>query len=77
MTPTRLRGVRDAVGRRHDVPLRRPVGHEAIRFASGMIRIYNPVQKVQVFGALSAVDFGDAPTAPGYIEHTLAGSRST
>jgi agmatinase len=36
-----------------------------------MIRTYNPVQKVQVFGALSAIDFGDAPTAPGYIEETL------
>jgi agmatinase len=46
-------------------------GPEAIRSASGMIRTYNPVQKVQVFGALSAVDFGDAPTAPGYIEETL------
>jgi hypothetical protein len=46
-------------------------GPEAIRSASGMIRTYNPVQKVQVFGALSAVDHGDAPTAPGYIEETL------
>lgn len=46
-------------------------GPEAIRSASGMIRTYNPVQKIQVFGALSAVDFGDAPTAPGYIEETL------
>jgi agmatinase len=26
---------------------------------------------VQVFGALSVVDHGDAPTAPGYIEETL------
>jgi agmatinase len=46
-------------------------GPEAIRSASGMIRTYNQAQKVQVFGALSAVDFGDAPTAPGYIEETL------
>jgi agmatinase len=46
-------------------------GPEAIRSASGMIRTYNPVQKVQVFGSLSVVDFGDAPTAPGYIEQTL------
>jgi agmatinase len=46
-------------------------GPEAIRSASGMIRTYNPVQKVQVFGALSVVDHGDAPTAPGYIEETL------
>jgi len=36
-------------------------GPEAIRSASGMIRTYNPVQRVQVFGALSTIDFGDAP----------------
>jgi agmatinase len=47
-------------------------GPEAIRSASGMIRTYNPVQKAQVFGALSVIDYGDAPTAPGYIEETLA-----
>ena len=47
-------------------------GPEAIRSASGMIRTYNPVQRVQVFGALSSIDYGDAPTAPGYIEETLA-----
>lgn len=46
-------------------------GPEAIRSASGMIRTFNPVQRVQVFGALSSIDFGDAPTAPGYIEETL------
>jgi agmatinase len=46
-------------------------GPEAIRSASGMIRTYNPVQRVQVFGTLSVVDHGDAPTAPGYIEETL------
>jgi agmatinase len=46
-------------------------GPEAIRSASAMIRTYNPVQKVQVFGALSCVDRGDAPTVPGYIEETL------
>ncbi len=46
-------------------------GPEAIRSASGMLRTYNPVQKVQVFGALSVVDHGDAPTVPGYIEETL------
>jgi agmatinase len=47
-------------------------GPEAIRSASGMLRTYNPVQKVQVFGALSCVDFGDATTVPGYIEDTMA-----
>jgi agmatinase len=46
-------------------------GPEAVRSASGMIRTYNPVLKVQVFGALSVIDYGDAPTAPGYIEETL------
>ncbi len=46
-------------------------GPEGVRSASGMIRTYNPVQKVQVFGALSTIDYGDAPTAPGYIEETL------
>jgi agmatinase len=46
-------------------------GPEAIRSASAMIRTYNPAQKAQVFGALSVVDHGDAPTAPGYIEETL------
>jgi agmatinase len=46
-------------------------GPEAIRSASGMIRTYNPVLKVQVFGALSCIDYGDSPTAPGYIEDTL------
>src|SRR5579875_3546572 len=47
-------------------------GPEAVRSASGMIRTYNAVQKVQVFGALSTIDYGDAPTVPGYIEDTLA-----
>jgi agmatinase len=46
-------------------------GPEAVRSASGMIRTYNAVLKVQVFGALSTIDYGDAPTVPGYIEDTL------
>ncbi len=46
-------------------------GPEAVRSASGMIRTYNAVQRVQVFGELSTVDFGDAHTVPGYIEDTL------
>jgi agmatinase len=46
-------------------------GPEGVRSASGMIRTYNPVQKVQVFGTLSTVDYGDSPTVPGYIEDTL------
>jgi agmatinase len=47
-------------------------GPEAIRSASGMIRTYNAVQRVQVFGELSSIDYGDSPTAPGYIEDTLS-----
>jgi agmatinase len=46
-------------------------GPEGVRSASGMIRTYNAVQKVQVFGALSTIDYGDTPTVPGYIEDTL------
>ncbi len=46
-------------------------GPEAIRSASALLRPYNPALDVMVFGALSAVDAGDAPTVPGYIEHTL------
>jgi agmatinase len=47
-------------------------GPEAIRSASGMIRTYHADQHVQVFGELSTIDYGDAPTVPGYIEDTLA-----
>jgi agmatinase len=47
-------------------------GPEAVRSASGMIRTYNAVQRVQVFGELSTIDYGDAHTVPGYIEDTLA-----
>lgn len=46
-------------------------GPEGIRSASGMIRTYNPVLGVQVFGELSTIDYGDSPTAPGYIEETM------
>ena len=46
-------------------------GPEAIRSASGLIRTYHADQGVQVFGELSTVDYGDAPTVPGYIEDTL------
>jgi agmatinase len=38
---------------------------------SSLLRPYNPVAEVLVFGALSAIDYGDAPTVPGYIEETL------
>jgi agmatinase len=46
-------------------------GPEAVRSASSLLRPYNPVAQVLVFGALSAIDYGDAPTVPGYIEETL------
>jgi agmatinase len=46
-------------------------GPEAVRSASALLRPYNPAQDVQVFGAISCVDYGDAPTVPGYIEDTL------
>lgn len=47
------------------------MGPEGIRSASGMIRTYNAAQRVQVFGRLSTIDYGDASTVPGYIEETL------
>jgi len=46
-------------------------GPEAIRSASILLRPYNTAQATPVFGALSAIDRGDAPTVPGYIEDTL------
>jgi agmatinase len=46
-------------------------GPEAVRSMSGMLRTYNPVQRIQVFGALSTIDYGDAATVPGYVEETL------
>jgi len=36
-----------------------------------MIRTYNPVQQTQVFGNLSCIDYGDAPTVPGYVDSSL------
>src|ERR1700710_1129680 len=47
-------------------------GPEGERSASALLRPYNRAQGVQVFGAISCVDHGDAPTVPGYIEDTLA-----
>ncbi|HEV3000224.1 MAG TPA: agmatinase [Solirubrobacteraceae bacterium] len=41
-------------------------GPEAIRSASVLLRPYNPRLKVDVVERLSMVDFGDAPTVPGY-----------
>jgi agmatinase len=47
-------------------------GPEAVRSMSALLRPYNPVLHIQVFGALSSIDYGDAPTVPGYVEETLA-----
>src|SRR5688500_14246548 len=46
-------------------------GPEAIRSASVLLRPYNPRLKVDVVERLSMVDFGDAPTVPGYHVETL------
>jgi agmatinase len=46
-------------------------GPEGIRSASALLRPYNPAQGEAVFGVLSCVDRGDAPTVPGYIGETL------
>jgi agmatinase len=47
-------------------------GPEAIRSASVLLRPYNPQLDVDVVEHLSMVDFGDAPTVPGYHLETLA-----
>jgi agmatinase len=46
-------------------------GPEAIRSASVLLRPYNPLLSVDVVERLSIVDYGDAPTVPGYHERTL------
>jgi agmatinase len=46
-------------------------GPEGVRSASVMLRPYNPVQDVMVFGNLSCIDYGDAPTVPGYVADSL------
>jgi agmatinase len=46
-------------------------GPEGIRSASVLLRPYNPNQGVDVTEHLSMIDFGDAPTVPGYHEETL------
>ncbi|MDQ7844723.1 MAG: agmatinase [Armatimonadota bacterium] len=43
-------------------------GPAAIREASVMLRPYNPYLEIQVFDYVSAVDYGDLPVVPGYIE---------
>jgi agmatinase len=46
-------------------------GPEAIRSASVLLRPYNPRLRVDVAEKLSMIDFGDAPTIPGYHVETL------
>src|SRR2546421_6035109 len=46
-------------------------GPEGIRSASVLLRPYNPALRVDVTEHLSMIDFGDAPTVPGYHEETL------
>jgi agmatinase len=46
-------------------------GPEAIRSASILLRDHNPALGVNVVETLSMVDYGDAPTVPGYHRETL------
>src|SRR3712207_2070503 len=46
-------------------------GPEAVRSASVLLRPYNPLLRVDVVERLSMVDYGDAPTLPGYHEQSL------
>ena len=46
-------------------------GPEAVRSASTLLRPYNPQLEVDVVERLSMVDYGDAPTVPGYHEQSL------
>ena len=46
-------------------------GPEAIRSASVLLRPYNPNLGVDVVERLSSIDYGDAPTVPGYHEESL------
>ena len=46
-------------------------GPEAIRSASVLLRPYNPQLDVDVIERLSMVDYGDAPTVPGYVVESL------
>jgi agmatinase len=43
-------------------------GPETIRSASALLRPYHPDLDVEIFKWLSAVDYGDAAVAPGFIE---------
>jgi agmatinase len=45
-------------------------GPEAIRSASTLLRPYHPALAIDVLDAISVVDYGDLPTAPGDTEGT-------
>lgn len=45
-------------------------GPAAIREASALLRVYNPALQVSVYDHVSAVDFGDLPVAPGFIDQS-------
>jgi agmatinase len=51
-------------------------GPEAIRSASVLLRPYNPMLRVDVAERLSIVDWGDAPTVPGYTVESLDRTRT-
>lgn len=51
-------------------------GPEAIRSASVSVRPYNPLLRVNVSERLSIVDWGDAPTVPGYTVESLERTRA-
>lgn len=51
-------------------------GPEAIRSASALLRPYNPILRVNVADRLSIVDWGDAPTVPGYPLESLERTRA-
>ena len=50
-------------------------GPEAVRSASVLLRPYNPHLNVDVVETLSMVDYGDAPTVPGYHERVAHADR--
>jgi agmatinase len=46
-------------------------GPEAIRSASALLRPYHSELDIEIFRWLSAIDYGDAPVAPGFIEDSF------
>jgi agmatinase len=45
-------------------------GPEGIRSASHLLRPYNPSLDIPIFEHLSAIDYGDVPVVPGFIEES-------